>query len=364
MKDLIVVILSDQTIPNVLFIKEFCKKPEDEILFISSHKIQKEGKDQWIKKAVNIKNKIHTIEVDFNGKDIQEKLESSDIDFDEFDKKLVNITGGTKLMSLKCYIFFRERGFEIFYNPNAQEYLKIFPTTKNNQFKFTSKLNVKEYFDAYGYDSKHNTITQEPAYTQRFFDWFLNKGNDFYHVIKKLQEKRNELSKKKNKNILISEVEGLELLLKEIDFPISEENKISKKEIEYLTGNWLEEYVYNKLKSTGLTDDEIRIGVSRKNENTENELDVVYIKDNVLHVVECKTYIVSKEKTSLPNDTIYKLDSILKELGLFPKSYIVTLNQENEISDTHKKRAKQYNISLISVEKLQESNFQNQYFHL
>ena len=132
---------------------------------------------------------------------------------------------------------------------------------------------------------------------------------------------------------------------------------ISKKEIEYLTGGWFEEYVYYTLKDANIVQDtDILCGVSKKNGQSDNEFDIVILKENQLHIIECKTYICNNDKPSLPVDTIYKLDSIQKELGLFAKPYIITLNKAHEIKEAHKKRAGQYGIKILTIENIVEGN--------
>ena len=150
---------------------------------------------------------------------------------------------------------------------------------------------------------------------------------------------------------------GLGKFLSDIGFPLKNEGIISKKEIEYLTGGWFEEYVYYTLKDANIVQDtDILCGVSKKNGQSDNEFDIVILKENQLHIIECKTYICNNDKSSLPLDTIYKLDSIQKELGLFAKPYIITLNKAHEIKESHKKRAGQYGIKILTIENIVEGN--------
>lgn len=356
MKNLIVVILSDQTIPNVLFIKEFCKQKEDEILFVSTSKMRE--KAEWIKNTLKLGNKIYTIEVDsFDGRDIEEKLYQSEIEYDNFEAKYINITGGTKIMSLEVYNFFKNQGgCDIYYVKGGSDYFKLFPIKKEKDFKFTERLSIEEYFKSYGFDSKYSNVYMDKEYTYQFFKWFVEDKNDNHHrIISLLQDSRKKINNKKSVAELERTINGLEKFLNEINYPNKE--ILAKKDVDYLTGNWFEEYIYHKLKDQNVLGENLLIGVSRKNENTENELDIVYLKNNELSIIECKTYIVNKSKDSLPNDTIYKLDSILRELGLFAKSYIATLNKNEDLKEPHRNRAKQYRIELITLEDLKEDKF-------
>lgn len=355
MRNIIIVLVSDQTIPNVLFIKEFIKD-EDEVLFISTERMTE--REEWIKKSLGIKNKFHTIKVDqYDIADIQKK--ASEFDFSGYNKKIISITGGTKLMSLEIYNYFKNiNNSEIYYVVNEGEYTILHPKREENTFKFRKSVDLNEYFNAYGFDKKESSLSGiEKNYTYQFFKWFTEEKTETDNDI--LKSLREWIQKGNKKKINISDVKGLDEFLSSSSFPYKN-NTLTKKEIRYLTGNWLEEYIYHKIKEK--INENILCGVTRKGTQTENEFDVVFLHNNQLNVIECKTYINSKEKKSLPKDTIYKLDSTLKDFGLRAKSYIVTLNKKEEINDADSKRAKDYNIKFITLEDLQEDDFVNKFF--
>ena len=353
-KNIIIVLVSQQTIQNVLFIKEFVKSNDDHILLISTKGMKE--KEEWIKNSLNIQNKYHSIIVDeYDNKDILEKLKEFNIH--EYKNKYINITGGTKLMSIETYDFFKSiENCHIYYITRGNEYKKIFPIEEENTYNFKCSVSIKEYFKAYGFESKESGLSEiDKEYTYGFLEKFLE--TDKYDIIKKLQDERNNNSVKKKGRLSTVEVEGLNDFLSDIAFPLKNEGIISKKEIEYLTGGWFEEYIYYTLKDASVVQDaDILCGVSKKNGRSDNELDIVILKENQLHIIECKTYICNKGKSSLPADAVYKLDSIQKELGLFAKPYIVTLNKAHEIDEPHKRRAGQYGIKILTIENIVEGN--------
>lgn len=359
-KNIIIVLVSQQTIQNVLFIKEFVKNNDDHILLISTKGMKE--KEEWIKNSLNIQNKYHSIIVDeYDNKDILEKLKEFNIH--EYKNKYINITGGTKLMSIETYDFFKSiEDCHIYYITQGNEYKKIFPIEEENTYNFKCSVSIKEYFKAYGFESKESGLSEiDKEYTYDFLEKFLE--TDKYDIIKKLQDERNNNSVKKKGRLSTVEVEGLNDFLSDIAFPLKNEGIISKKEIEYLTGGWFEEYIYYTLKDASVVQDaDILCGISKKNGRSDNELDIVILKENQLHIIECKTYICNKGKSSLPADAVYKLDSIQKELGLFAKPYIVTLNKAHEIDEPHKRRAGQYGIKILTIENIVEGNLINNIF--
>lgn len=147
-KTLLVSLVSDQTIPNVQLIKEFREDVTD-YLFITTDGMEKKGARCWIENACNIKGEI--IEVnEYSFADINEKLRS--FDFDRFDKVVVNLTGGTKVMTIVAEDFFKNVGAEIFYvTGKNNEYIKVFPKKAKSVFTFEKKLTVSDYLTAYGF---------------------------------------------------------------------------------------------------------------------------------------------------------------------------------------------------------------------
>ena len=349
-KNIIVCLVSDQTIHNVLFIKEFLQK-NDEILLITTDRM--EAKEEFIKRALKLPNKFHRIVVnEHNDNSIQDEIKL--FDFSWYTRSLVNITGGTKLMSIEIFDYFKNSvNSSIYYITLNNTYKKIFPIESNNLQKFKSKVTISEYFNAYGFDSLPSALSEVPKeYTYDFFRWFVSsKTSEEHKVVSELQKYRSQ------KKILMDQVIGLKELLINCQFPF-QNAYLTKKDVKYLTGEWLEEFIYYKIQDSQIVSlDEIVCGISRKNMSSSNEFDVVFLYDNELCIVECKTYIKSNEKKSLTGDTIYKLDSTLKDFGLRAKSYIVTLNKREEINESDLKRAQQYGIKILTLEDLINENF-------
>ena len=123
-------------------------------------------------------------------------------------------------------------------------------------------------------------------------------------------------------------IPNLSRFLNYIKFIPSEKGVLQHHELDYLTGGWFEEYVYYLIKQC-VNPDDIAIGV-RIDGCTEirhdNELDVCFIKNNQLFVIECKSGISSE---SMFNEIVYKV-SALKEvlLGLDCHSYIFSLKKD------------------------------------
>lgn len=355
-KILLVSLVSDQTIPNVQLIKEFEQKDMDH-LFITTAKMEQLGTRRWIEKTCNIKGIKPIIVNPFSFVDIETKLKS--FDFDNFDKIIVNLTGGTKVMTLIASDFFKEIAAEIYYiTGNNDEYIKLHPVKKNNTFTFSSKITVGEYLTAYGFHFKPASpsgISYEQ--TKVLFDAFCQIDlNNHIEAIKFIHSKRD---KKINK----LDFQIVEPFLNTIQYKPLVDGILSKNETKYLSGDWFEEYIGLTLKNElQLNDNELFIGATiskeRQNEGTNktksllgddvelsdtnfnNEMDVMFVYNNKFYSIECKTSIISYKKIEKNGDiidkpynilgeTIYKSDSLKSRFGLYPKTSIVTLTNFN-----------------------------------
>ena len=131
--------------------------------------------------------------------------------------------------------------------------------------------------------------------------------------------------------------------------------KLNYKQIAWITGGWFEEYVYYRVQEI-VQPDEIELGlhISRKGARLRNELDVVFIKNNRLFVIECKTGVETERKF---NEIVYKACALREALlGVSCYSYIASLKPDS--TDDLKKVASNMDITFwdhkIMTEKLDE----------
>lgn len=257
----------------------------------------------------------------------------------------VNLAGGSRYMALSVQHVFANYQTKFFYI-QTHENLIVKTIFDNSIFDnddeiipIKYKMNLDEYFKVYGLS--HDLGTPKPLVgsqqqVQQMFGMFANRklSSSDYRVIDVLREKYRSWN-----FINIEEVEhtvndsmipipNLSRFLNYIKFIPSEKGVLQHHELDYLTGGWFEEYVYYLIKQC-VNPDDIAIGV-RIDGCTEirhdNELDVCFIKNNQLFVIECKSGISSE---SMFNEIVYKV-SALKEvlLGLDCHSYIFSLKKD------------------------------------
>lgn len=362
-KRVLVSIISKQTIPNYLFIKDR-QKQGDEMLLIATQEMKNEA--DWLNQTLKCTDNER--EIILLAKNQEEKWnEMTDAIAEHLSRDkhyVVNLTGGTKYMSLAVYHLFRNYDSEFFYIPFPRNVvLKPF---QNEEEAINYRLKIDEYLSLYGL--KFNYLTRQTVrnkeYSELYFQMFTQtfKKEDF-DILSKIREHYRDSGIKdinkvemgfnlKGKEIPIS---GLNDFLDKIQFG-NNENVLSKYETQYLTGGWFEEYVYYKIKESIPVDD-IAIGVKLKKEGAvfNNDLDVVFTYQNHLFVIECKTGIDSNK---MFNEIIYKAAAIKESMfGLPAHTYIFALYKDDEQLE---KVAKSMSIQYFGKKYFTDSKLWNQ----
>lgn len=365
MKTLLISLVSDQTLPNVQLIKEL-KKEVTDYLFVSTEKMERMGCRRWIGKAASIDkdnfNLYHIVVKEFSFDDIAQKLD--DFDFSKFDRLILNLTGGTKVLTIASHDYFKQLEAEVYYVTGYDNaFIKIFPGRFKQINHFSSKITIAEYLYAYGFTFKESEKSKiDDLYTNQLYNKFMENGfSDFFEELLFLRSKRTSGIKSLAKTKTV--VTGF---LEYINYIPMEAGRLSSYEVKYLTGDWLEEYVGNKIKDElNLSDYEILVGVTlykelsqQQSNNVEkllgegvqltdnspdNEFDVMFVYNNKFFTIECKTSIINQVVNGLNEDgtvkfkpsnilgeTIYKADYLKNRFGLFAKPVILTLTSINE----------------------------------
>jgi hypothetical protein len=268
-------------------------------------------------------------------------------------------------MMLVINEYFKKLGATIYYlTGQSKTYLKIFPNRGEQKFVLTKKLPLDEYLYANGFEIKVSEPSQNIEMAKVFLDYFTTENN--YEKNKPILRVLQGLRKKKK--FQVSDIEGLSGLLKDLNYK-PEESQLTKYDARYITGDWFEEYIYFRvMNDLNLDDDEIGIGykltkLNKDNEKVHNEIDVLFVYNHKLYIIECKTSFYdyrlqedgSEKKINLMGEIIYKSDALRNKFGLFASTYILTLGKtRDENGETlqnfkpHINRAELSKINIIS----------------
>ncbi|MEA3505331.1 MAG: DUF1887 family CARF protein [Bacteroidota bacterium] len=334
MKRILISLISEQTIPNLKLINEF-KTNVDSFIFVTTKAMEEKLKNRsdWIIKAATIsKNKIKRIVVNQNSmSDIEEKL--FEIDVDSSCEYIVNITGGTKLMSIAALNYFREfKNVKVFYVPiGLTTYRQIYPHIDKPEKEFNNNISLKEYLNVYGLK-------------------ILSSSNRVYNY---------KLSKELMQKV-ISENSDFE----KIPALINAHNNYDEAMKAYYSGKWFEEYIYMTIKENlNLKTSEIATSVNIQNPNTKNEFDVMFVYKNTIYVVECKAYHGENNIKSKIENGLYKLGALDDDFGLRANSIFITtfnlFDYNKGINNTMIKRGIDLDVMFLQLKDIVNNKFLN-----
>jgi hypothetical protein len=349
-----ILLISVQPIPNLVSLKVKELVPDLVILVVSKDMKLQEERFKKVLQAWNIKT-VLSIEIeplDFN---------SSKITFLELlnqyskDELILNITGGTKILTLAAYeVFFRFA--KVIYVDTSESKIKII--TSNESIPFDNWIDVKSYLLSYGQecigDKSKEFIQKSNLY--KFFLMDLIKdvcsNENFPLGISNLNYYATKAQYKNDYNQIIDSdhLEGLYEILnvfkkhKFLEFDDKSIN-FNIELISFVKGGWLEAYVYyilSNISGINLLSD-AKININNRESYTKNEYDAVFTLNNKLFLIECKT---TSNKFDQVTDYLYKLNSLKTFAGgTFAKALLICTS---EITKSSLDRANYYNISTTS----------------
>lgn len=270
------------------------------------------------------------------------------------DEIVVNITGGTKLMSLAAYQVFSEWGFRCFYC-NKESSQLIWLDDESTIENIGSKIGLKQYLLTYQYRiTNKSTLAQIPKsykeYANLLYEELCKAGkyNSTCTFIGKIHALTQD---KPSNNISFTSEEEIFLrhLEKSTDLFEHKNDKIICKTEDVrkmMCGGWLEILVADSMRGNNYRD--INIGVSfekstqRADKSTKQELDVMAMYQDKLLIVECKAK--KWENTAQASESIYKLKALSDIGGLNTLPVFVSLR---DVPADAKTRAAEQGIRVI-----------------
>ena len=261
-------LLSEHLLPNFLVAKEFDGKYDSHI-FITTQKMGEKGMTSRYCHALGIDKKDVRIVVlsEEDLPDAREKLQNEN--FNREDKYLVNLTGGTKIMSISLFQHFYKHSADYYYVPIAANKIENVRTGKNLPLNY--QTNIEEYLSLYG-------LYIETSDTQYRYD----------------------------------DDQG-EKLEKYVFNRIQNDKRLSPEKMEIARG--------------------VKLFRDRNERLNDNEIDVMWMEDNQLCVGECKVSLFKPKELGSNNrpihnpheyleEIMYKLAAISKDFGLRVNPYI------------------------------------------
>lgn len=366
MKTTLVSIVSEQTIPNILFIKQM--PPANRYIFITTQKMEEKGISDNIIRVCELPlhktSKIPVLEnsfVNINNRLAELNLSNTN------EQYWVNITGGTKPMSIVVYQFFCNLNSQIYYLPiGSPSFINCRPDeTEKALIHITQHLALENYLLGYGIQISNpaqiNTLLTDPTFTQIIYEKGLlntseiNQLSEF--VANKYKTDLHSIGTIYFDKLPDSLIALPNFLHYTLQFPLQTKNCLSANEIKYLLGGWFTEYAYSYIRDKyNLNDNQIGINITISRKGITNHLAIVYVHNNSLHLIEC----ISKPNKKNIENTTYKLSGIKhpKEFGLQSKGAILLLgnyrDRKGNIRNEASERARLNDISIYDSANLIE----------
>lgn len=297
MSKVLVSILSNHSLPNYLFAKEM-RGRYNGMLFITTREVSGMQRGRQLEDALR-KEEDSVPRIVVDGNDYKQAVNTlTGTGLSDKDSYIVNLTGGTKMMSLAVHDYFSQKNSTFYYVPIGKNTYYNMSTGESTPLQY--RVSLSEYFKLYGLRFTHNSeLLKDEDYTLTQYDKVRNNGfNLTNRMVHAHDEKYNDTPEDKR----------------------------------YFSGEWFEEYTYLRIKKQyGLKDDAIalslKINRNEDDEASDNELDVVFVLNNVLYVVECKVTMFGGGKPQQKiEEYLYKLAAISKDFGLQVRPYLFTLH--------------------------------------
>lgn len=342
----------------------------DQYLFITTPLMEKTERIDHIASAAGIREEqlIRVVVEEDNLQDIHERL--SALRLNPKARFFINLTGGTKIMSIGVFDFFVQSKLpsEVYYIPFGKNAIQqIYPLKERKSIPLSFRIGLDDYLKGYGIqilDKRFiNNLSKSPEFTRKMLEYFLSNAK-FTSQQKRLKNFLYRLRQQQDRPWFeFAEFPWLKELVDELEMDHIFLDRLAQSEVQYLIGGWLEEYLYEWIRTElELPDEAIgnNVRIERKNElggMVSNEFDVMFTHGNALYVVECKTGL-GKEQKGLFNNTIYKLSALKSEFGLAANAYFFTLanlhDESGQLRPSYADRANMHQIAVFDRKKIDE----------
>lgn len=243
----------------------------------------------------------------------------------------LNVTGGTRPMSLAAYEVFRQLDIPVFYvNPVTDHLVWLYHPDQPPPRDLADRIKLEAFLQVHGAEIEAiGPRAGVPAHLRALCDDLIGAGERLIKPLATLNYLAASaegtlysdamgygLQRRADLQALIDRFAAVRCLARSGDrlvFP-DEGQRF------FVNGGWLEAYVFGRvfgMRKQRSTIQDVGRGVQVTRQvaggAVRNELDVAFLADNRLHVVECKTACMNREDSA--SRALYKLDTLRAVLG-------------------------------------------------
>lgn len=276
----------------------------------------------------------------------------------------VNVTGGTKLMSLAAFVAAQREGSPVFYVDTGEGYCIRHLLPQVRQEPITVEFRVAEVLAAHGIVAE---VGVPPAsrllpVARRLAEHAQRDERLLAELRQRYERPGNPSYKRRLRRSLAPDERGLLQLLvqqgmiRQLHIGETTQFEVVPDYWGFLGGGWLEAYVYERFRRVGF--DDVQINVKIESGGMKNELDVVACQGVMLTIVSCKSGQSQKEHLSelkLLADLMGGIycRKILVKLGILPKATDTNPRESlRRMRQSLLSRAQEYGVEVVFVEQL------------
>lgn len=283
------------------------------------------------------------------------------------DEWVVNVTGGTKPMSIGAYQFFSVLGATLVYiNQSRPDGIQFMDSGRIE--RVAHRPTIAEFLAGYGFRSQKPPERVAEAEDRARRGWELSRAlaSEFGSEELLRFESDNQRRKAKDKGLslmpahvhagLLASPAVRSLLAQTFGLAETTDGltgRLDKYAVGYLLGGWLEVFLWGLFERwrEGLDVWDVRLGIVPERPGQEsNEFDVSFMRNHGLWMVECKTGGQEHDKGV---GVLHKIEAIIRQPGaLHVRTVLATtsdyvLDKHGQVSPTVKNRASAYRCTVI-----------------
>ena len=329
-------LVSQQAAANLLPALDMVLKPE-KIVLVTTAKMQRQAANLA---AVLKENAIQAQDLQLSNEQDFHQIENELLELAarlEGDDVTLNITGGTKLMSVAAQSVAVVSGWRMFYVDADTDRAIWLSQDKASFHLLQEQLKLRHYLRSYGFElpGKPNRV-QATAAQQQLTHALVQQVGSLENSISALNALAQDAENRRSLSVSINDSQrdsrSLDVLLRH--FEAAQVLAVAGERIQFASeaardfvkGGWLElhaiQAVHQVTGLVGIRDKAMGLEVVDTVTQTRNELDIAFMARNRLFVIECKTARIDKpqgrgDRAAPPkaNDTLFKLAENCRRIG-------------------------------------------------
>ncbi len=362
-------LLSDQHVPNLLSVHHY--KPDQLVLLESDHMKKREVASHFLKALKHgdldygSRHHIEPLAAEDNLTAVRQALQRAYGKFPSAEW-IANLTGGTKPMSIATHEFFKALGGNLIYT-NVVRPASLIDIESGETQECSHRLSIKEFLAGYGFESRKADDKMAEAERRAV------EGARSAELLAQHATDREILSLNDDERRKARE-KGVELSAEKFRFPGEAKDelrkiwldgvptrKLTKYEVEFLTGGWLEVFFWTLLvrhsDSLGIWDVRLGLEVGRCGDPSGNDFDVAFMHNHGLSMIECKSGSQDHDPGA---DILYKIEAVTRQFrALRVRSFLATtatnlLGKEDKVKESLQVRADIYQCRILIGDQIRE----------